>query len=89
MYHVLWTHGVQSWEPEEHFMDDGAVTEAFLEYLENITEDYHGSEANPIDLTEEPDEILTGAAYDEAMEDAAGPATDDKQVVVKFHQLIP
>ena len=50
MYHVLWTHGVQSWEPEEHFMDDdGAVTEAFLEYLENITEDYHGSEANPID----------------------------------------
>ena len=84
MYHVLWTHGVQSWEPEEHFMDDdGAVTEAFLEYLENITEDYHGSEANPIDLTDEPSELLTGAAYDEAMADAAGPATgveedDDK-----------
>ena len=53
MYHVLWTHGVQSWEPEEHFMDDdGAVTEAFLAYLEDMTEEF-GSETNPIDLTEE------------------------------------
>ena len=60
--------------------DDGAVTEAFLAYLEDMTEEF-GSETNPIDLTEE--ELLTGAAYDEAMEDAAGPATgveedDDK-----------
>ena len=80
MYLVLWTHGVQSWEPEEHFMDDdGAVTEAFLEYLDNITEDYHGSEADPIDLTEEPSELLTGAAYDEAMEedDDTGIEEDD------------
>ena len=34
MYHVLWTHGVRSWEPEEHFVDDdGTVTEAFLENM--------------------------------------------------------
>ena len=79
MYHVLWTHGVQSWEPEEHFVDDdGTVTEAFLAYKELMTEEYGSEAANPIDLTEE---LLTGAAYDEAMEDAAGAATDDEEDV--------